>query len=108
MSQALSFSKTIPIKPSLALAQKRAEVSALLARYRVTNPRVFGSVQRGCDHEESDLDLLLDAQPGTTLFDLGGLQDELETLLGVTVDLRTPKDLPARFRQQVLAEARPL
>ncbi|HES77208.1 MAG TPA: nucleotidyltransferase [bacterium] len=96
------------MKPSLALEQKRTEVSALIARYRVSNPRVFGSVLRGCDGEDSDLDLLLEAQPGTTLFDLGGLQDELETLLGVSVDLRTPKDLPARFRQQVLAEARPL
>ncbi|MCB2026574.1 MAG: hypothetical protein KDG56_17520 [Ottowia sp.] len=46
--------------------------------------------------------------PGTTLFDLGGLQDELEQLTGLRVDVLTPKDLPQRYREQVLAEARPV
>jgi len=96
------------MKPSLALAQKHDEICALLQHYRVGNPRVFGSVRHGRDTEESDLDLLIDVLPGTTLFDLGGLQDELETLLGITVDVRTPNDLPAQFRSRVLAEARPL
>lgn len=63
---------------------------------------------RGDDLEHSDLDLLVDALPGTTLFDLGGLQDELEHLLGVHVDVVTPRDLPAKFREIVLAEARPV
>ncbi len=49
-----------------------------------------------------------DALPGATLFDLGGLQDELEALLGLHVDLLTPGDLPPKFRAQVLAEARPV
>ncbi len=62
----------------------------------------------GTDKEGSDLDLLVDAMPGATLFDLGGLQDELETLLGVPVELLTPADLPAKFREQVLAEALPV
>lgn len=74
----------------------------------MVNPRVFGSVLRGDDLEHSDLDLLVDALPGTTLFDLGGLQDELEHLLGVHVDVVTPRDLPAKFRDIVLAEARPV
>jgi predicted nucleotidyltransferase len=52
--------------------------------------------------------LLVDTLPGATLFDLGGLQDELESLLGVHVDLLTPVDLPAKFRAQVLAEAQPV
>jgi predicted nucleotidyltransferase len=52
--------------------------------------------------------LLVDALPGATLFDLGGLQDELETLLGLHVDLLTPGDLPLKFRAKVLAEARPV
>ena len=60
------------------------------------------------DSDGSDLDLLVDALPGTTLFDLGGLQVALEDLLGVRVDLLTPGDLPAMFREQVLSEARPL
>ena len=57
----------------------------------------------GTDQEGSDLDLLVDAPPGTTLFDLGGLQVELEDLLGVNVDLLTPGDLPLKFRDKVLA-----
>ena len=63
---------------------------------------------QGADTEGSDLDLLVDPLPGTTLFDLGGLQDELEQLMGVHVDVLTPKDLPLKFREQVLAEARPV
>jgi hypothetical protein len=59
----------------------------------------------GDDREGSDLDLLVDALPGATLFDLGALQAELEQLLGVRVDVLTPADLPTTFRAQVLAEA---
>jgi hypothetical protein len=58
----------------------------------------------GTDQRGSDLDLLVDALPGVTLFDLGGLQMELEELLGVSVDLLTPGDLPLKFREQILAE----
>jgi len=57
---------------------------------------------------DSDLDLLVDALPGTTLFDLGGLQMALEELLGVRVDVLTPADLPPKFRAQVLAKAEPV
>lgn len=96
------------MKPSVVLAAKRAVVREATRRYRVENPRVFGSVLRGTDQENSDLDLLVDALPGTTLLDLGGLQEELEALLGVPVDVQTPGDLPAKFRDQVVAEARPL
>ena len=67
---------------------------------------MFGSVLHGNDQDGSELDLLVDALPGATLFDLGGLQVELEELLGVPVDLLTPGDLPLKFRGQVLAEAR--
>ena len=62
----------------------------------------------GTDKEGSDLDLLVDALPGATLFDLGGLQMELERLLGVPVDLLTPGDLPLPLRQKILAEAQPV
>jgi len=68
----------------------------------------MGSVLHGNDTDASDLDLLVDPMPGATLFDLGGLQDELEELLGVRVDVVTPRDLPERLRAQVLAEARPV
>ena len=69
---------------------------------------MFGSVLRGTDEDGSDLDLLVDALPGATLFDLGGLQVELEEILGVPVDLLTPGDLPLKFRAKVLAEAVPI
>jgi hypothetical protein len=68
----------------------------------------MGSVLHGNDTDASDLDLLVDPMPSATLFDLGGLQDELEELLGVRVDVVTPRDLPERFRAQVLAEAQPV
>lgn len=96
------------MRPSEVLKLQRAAVLDAAFRYRVANPRVFGSVVRGTDREGSDLDLLVDALPGATLFDLGGLQDELQCLLGVPVDLRTPGDLPMKFRAEVLAEAMPL
>lgn len=98
----------MPVKPSTALDLKRIAIREATRRFRATNPRVFGSVLHGTDQDGSDLDLLVDALPGATLFDLGGLQIELEELLGVSVDLQTPGDLPVKFRDQVLAEARPV
>ena len=79
-----------------------------VARFRTANPRVFGSVVSGTDQDGSDLDLLVDALPGATLFDLGGLQIELEDMLGISVDLLTPSDIPLKFRNQVLAHAVPV
>lgn len=96
------------MKPSVALELKRIAIREVTFRYRATNPRIFGSVLHGLDHDGSDLDILVDALPGATLFDLGGLQIELEELLGVPVDLLTPQDLPIKFRQQVLKEAVPI
>ncbi len=96
------------MKPSAALSLNRLAVRETAGRYRVVNPRVFGSALHGTDKDGSDLDLLVDALPDTTLFDLGGLQVELEELLGVQVDLLTPGDLPAKFREQVVAEAAPV
>lgn len=96
------------MKPSIALEQQRSAIRAAATRFRTANPRVFGSVLHRTDTDGSDLDLLVDALPGTTLFDLGGLQIELEDLLGVRVEVLTPGDLPQKFRSQVLAEARPV
>lgn len=96
------------MKPSISFEEKRRDIRLIASRFPVANPRVFGSVLRGDDAEGSDLDLLVDALPGTTLFDLGGLQVALEDLLGVRVDLLTPGDLPPKFRSKVLAEALPV
>lgn len=96
------------MRPSVVLDMNRSAVREMASRFRTANPRVFGSVLHGTDRDGSDLDLLVDALPGATLFDLGGLQVELESLLGLRVDLLTPGDLPLKFRAQVLAEARPI
>jgi predicted nucleotidyltransferase len=96
------------MKPSIAFEQRRHDIRQLISRFRVVNPRVFGSVLHGEDVDGSDLDLLVDPLPETTLFDLGGLQGELQELLGVPVDVRTPGGLPETFRAVVIAEARPV
>ncbi len=96
------------VKPSKALKLHREEIRRLVGESCARNPRVFGSVLGGEDTEQSGLDLLVDPLPGTTLFDLGGLQIELEDLLGVRVDLLTPGDLPPASREKVLHEAVPV
>lgn len=96
------------MRPSVVLDLKRNAVREAAGRFRTENLRIFGSVLHGTDQDGSDLDLLVDALPGATLFDLGGLQIELESLLGIHVDLLTPADLPPKFRAKVLAEAQPV
>ncbi|MCG1041972.1 nucleotidyltransferase family protein [Mycetohabitans sp. B8] len=96
------------MRPSVALDMKRSAVREAVSHFRTANPRIFGSVLHGTDRDGSDIDLLVDALPGATLFDLGGLQDELESLLGVHVDVLTPGDLPPKFRAKVLAQAQPV
>ena len=94
------------MKPSDALILHNDKIRQTVNARRARNPRVFGSVLHGTDKDGSDLDLLVDPLPGTTLFDLGGLQVDLEEMLGVPVDLLTPGDLPISFRDKVLREAR--
>lgn len=96
------------MKPSMALDENRDAVRAVVLAHRATNPRVFGSAARGEDSLESDLDLLVDPTAETTLFDIGAIRHELVGLLGVSVDVVTPKALPAAFRERVLAEAVPV
>lgn len=96
------------MKPSAALERNRSAIRAAVARYRLANPRVFGSVLHGDDREDSDIDILVDAAEGATLMDLGGLQVELEELLGVRVDVKVPGELSRYFREEVLAEAAPI
>lgn len=96
------------MKPSVALQTYRAMIRSVVERHRACNARVFGSVLHGDDHEGSDLDLLVDPTPATTLMDVARIQVELESLLGVSVDVLTPNALPDKFRGQVLAEATPV
>lgn len=96
------------LTPSEALRDGRDVIRALAAQHRTVNPRVFGSVLTGRDAADSDLDLLVEPTPETTLFDLGGLQDALEEALCVRVDVKTPLDLPAHIRTRVLDQAVPV
>jgi Predicted nucleotidyltransferases len=96
------------MRPSVALNMKRNSVREVVSRFPTANPRVFGSVLHGTDRDGSDLDLLVEALPGATLLDLGDLEDALKNLLGIDVDVRTPGDLPPKFRAKVLAEAQPV
>lgn len=93
------------MKPSEAFDTHRADIRRVAEQNRTRNPRVFGSVLHGKDNNNSDLDLLVDPLPGATLLDLGAIQFELEQMLGVSVDVLTPGDLPAKFREQILKEA---
>ena len=90
------------------LQEKRAEILALAAKYGASNIRVFGSVARGEADADSDVDFLVEMQPGRSLLDMGGLLMELQELLGCRVDIITEKGLRRRIRQQVLGEAIPL
>lgn len=96
------------MKPSVALETNRAAIRDVVERHRARNARVFGSVLHGDDHDGSDLDILIDPTPETTLFDIGAIQHELLQLLGVPVDVLTPNALPDKFRAKVIAQARPI
>ena len=98
----------IIMKPSEALAAHRAELRQLASRHGLSRPRVFGSVLRGTDTEQSDLDLLVDPAESTGLLTLAAFKIEAEKLLGVPVPVLTPNALPPKFRGAVLREARPL
>lgn len=96
------------MKPSQAFIAHREELRAIVARHGAMQPRIFGSAIRGDDTEGSDLDLLVEPTESTTLMTLAAIQLEAERLLGIQVDVLTPKSLPVRFRERVLREAIPV
>ena len=83
----------------------KEEIREIVLAHRAVNARVFGSVVHGSDTDESDLDILVDTTPDTTLFDLGAIRFKLRNLLGVPVDVLTPDALPDSFRQIVISQA---
>jgi predicted nucleotidyltransferase len=96
------------MRPSEALPKHRETIRQLVLEAGMANPRVFGSVLHGEDKDGSDLDILIDPAPRTSLLDLAGLQIEIESRIGFKVDLLTPKCLPLKSRQRVLDEAQPV
>jgi len=87
--------------------EKRAAILQLGEKYGARNIRVFGSVARGDNQPGSDVDFLVDFDPGRSLFDLVGFKLDLEELVGATVDVVTPNSL-RYIRERVLAEAQSL
>jgi hypothetical protein len=87
------------------LKEQRETILRICAKHGARNVRVFGSVARGEADEQSDIDLLVDMEPGRTLLDLGGLLMDLQALLGHNVDVVTKRGLKPRIRERVLAEA---
>lgn len=96
------------MRPSEALAKHRDEVLAIIARYPVRNPRVFGSVARGEDLEGSDIDILVEPEQPISYFELARLVRELELALGCRVDLGEADSLNGHVAVSIGAEARPL
>ena len=90
------------------LREKREEILRIAAQRGAYNVRVFGSAARGEAGPDSDVDFLVDLEPGRSLFDLGGLLMDLQDLLGREVDVVTEPALHWYIRDQVLAEAEPL
>lgn len=96
------------MKPSIALDLHREAIRRIVLAHRGLNPRVFGSVLRQEDTYKSDLDLLIDAADGMTLFDMAAIAAAIESLTQIKVDVRTPGDLSKSFRGRIVAEAEPL
>ena len=90
------------------LKQKRDEILRIGASHGACNIRVFGSVARGEADERSEVDFLVEMAAGRSLFDMGGLQVDLESLVGRRVDIVTERGLKKRIRGRVLREAVPL
>ena len=90
------------------IGPQREQILAVAAKYGASNVRVFGSVVHWTADQDSDIDFLVDMEPGRSLFDMGGLLMELQELLKRDVDVITPAGLRPRIRDRVLREAEPV
>jgi hypothetical protein len=90
------------------LQSRREEILQIAASHGARNVRVFGSVARGEANENSDIDLLVEFEPGRSLLDHAGLVVELEELLGRKVDVVSERGIYWLLRRRILKEARPL
>jgi predicted nucleotidyltransferase len=86
----------------------REDILRVAAKHGARSVRLFGSVARDVADDRSDIDFLVEMEEGRSLFDLGGLQHDLEHLLGCPVDVTTERGLKARIRELVMQEAVPL
>jgi hypothetical protein len=90
------------------LKNKREEILRIAAKHGARNVRVFGSVVRGEARPDSDVDFLVEMEPGRTLLDMGGLLMDQRDALGREVDVVTERGLKTRIRDRILKEATPL
>ncbi len=90
------------------IRRNRSKLLAVVARHGVTNLRVFGSVVRGTDHSQSDVDMVVDVPIKMGLFKLGELERELSDVVGAHVDLVPSDGLRPRVRSSIEAEAIPV
>jgi uncharacterized protein len=96
------------MRPSISIGKHRDQVREILDRAGLRNAKLFGSTARGEDTEKSDLDLLVDAPQGTTLYDLARVELELEALLGCKVEVLTEGFLAPDVASRAEADLTPI
>jgi predicted nucleotidyltransferase len=96
------------MRPSISIAEHRDQVREILERAGMRNAKVFGSTARGEDTDGSDLDLLVEAPQGTTLYDLARIELQLEELLGCKVEVLTEGFLAPDVAENVEADLAPI
>ena len=88
--------------------KKRGEILAITRKYGARRIRLFGSITRGDERPDSDFDFLVELEAGRSLLDLGGMQMDLQELLGRKVDVVTEKGVRERIRDKIFQEAIPV
>jgi uncharacterized protein len=96
------------MRPSVLVEKHREAIKQVVAANRASNPRVFGSVARGDDDEESDVDILIDPDENMSLWDMARITRKLQDMLGVEVDIVSSRVLKGRFGRSVLSAVKPL
>ena len=102
----LNSSRSMAIEE--VVQEQRAEILRIAQMHGATRVRVFGSVARGTAGPDSDLDLLIELEPGRTLLDLVAIKQELEDLLGRELHVVTEAAMSPRIRGDVLRDASPM
>jgi uncharacterized protein len=96
------------MKPSISVAMHGDQIREILERFRMRNPKIFGSAARGDDTEDSDLDILVEVPPGATFYDLARAELELESVLGCKVEVLTRDSLALDVVEEAEADLAPI
>jgi uncharacterized protein len=98
----------LSMRPSISVAKHGDQVREILERFRMRNARLFGSAARGDDGDDSDLDILVEAPPGATFYDLARAELELEAVLGCKVEVLTRHSLAPDIAEDAEADFAPI